>query len=101
VVAELGLAEAVEALRAELVKAVSLGSGESMRFALAPIELTLQAVVTKDAHGTIGWQIVEFGGKYESAVTQTVKLTLTPKWRKPGSTDTEDKGGKVVLEKLT
>jgi Trypsin-co-occurring domain 2 len=46
-VAELGLAEAVEALRAELVAALSAGANEWMRFGLAPIELTLQAAVTK------------------------------------------------------
>jgi hypothetical protein len=77
----LGLAEAVQALREELVKAISGGTGEWMRFGLAPIELTLQAVVTKGADGKIGWKILELGGKYESAVTQTLKLTLTPTWR--------------------
>jgi Trypsin-co-occurring domain 2 len=56
------------------------GASESVRFDLAPIELTLQAVVTKGADGKIGWKILEFGAKYESAVTQTVKLTLSPTW---------------------
>jgi hypothetical protein len=89
-VAGLGVAEAVEALRAELVAALGNGANEWMRFGLAPIELTLQAVVTKGTDGKIGWWVLEAGGKYESAVTQTVKLTLTPTWRLPDGTQTTD-----------
>lgn len=65
-------------MREELLDAVTRGASESMRFELAPIELTLHAVVTTGTDGKIGWKILEFGGKYESAVTQTVKLTLIP-----------------------
>jgi hypothetical protein len=46
----------VQALRKELLAAVTAGSSESMRFALAPIELTLQAVVTTSDDGQIGWK---------------------------------------------
>jgi hypothetical protein len=74
----LGLAVAVQALRKEIQGAMLAGDSEQVRFELAPIELTLQAVVTKGADGKIGWKILEFGAKYESAVTQTVKLTLNP-----------------------
>ena len=88
--AELDLAEAVEALRAELVDAITKGRGEWMRFKLSPIELTLQAVVKKDKHGKIGWKILEFGAKYEKDTTQTVKLTLTPTWRTPDGRETTD-----------
>lgn len=88
--ADLGLAEAVEALRAELVDGINRGRNEWMRFGLSPIELTLQAVVTKDAHGQIGWKILEFGAKYEKETTQTVKLTLTPSWRTPDGRVTTD-----------
>lgn len=88
--AALGLVEAVQALRAELMTAAGESANEWLRFGLAPIELTLQAVVTKGADGKIGWKILEFGGKYESAVTQTVKMTLTPTWRLSDGTWTTD-----------
>jgi hypothetical protein len=89
-VAELELSEAIEALRVELAGAINAGANEWMRFGLAPIELTLQAVVTKGVDGKIGWKILAFGGKHESAVTQTVKLTLTPTWRTSDGRQTTD-----------
>lgn len=76
-----GLAEAIEALRGELSAAVSKGKAASMLFGLDPIELTVQAVITKDVNGKIGWKVLEAGGSYESARTQTVKLRLSPLWR--------------------
>lgn len=86
--AGVGLAKAIWALRAELLEAINTGAGEWMRFSLNPIELTLQAMVTKDVDGKIGWKILEAGGRYESAVTQTVKLSLTPVWCRPDGTST-------------
>src|SRR5688500_14640318 len=75
--AVVGLAAAIEALRTELSGAMAAGGGQGMQFALEPIELTVQAVVTNEGNGKIGWKILEFGGSHESAVTQTLKLTLT------------------------
>ena len=75
-----GLADAIKALRSELMQAVSDGWGEWMRFSLDPIELTVQAVVTKDVNGKIGWKILEFGAKYDSQTTQSITLKLTPQW---------------------
>src|SRR5689334_15005038 len=85
-----GLAESVEALRTELAKAVEQGRGQRMHFGLAPIELTLQLVVTKDVNGKIGWQVIEAGGSYESAKTQSLKVILTPLWTKADGTTTND-----------
>jgi hypothetical protein len=85
-----GLAEAIEALRAELTKAVNVGWNHPMRFALEPIALTMEMAVTKDGNGKIGWQVLEFGGSYESAHTQTLTLQLTPLWRLPDGTVTRD-----------
>jgi Trypsin-co-occurring domain 2 len=85
-----GLADAVRALRTEILQAINEGSQQWMRFSLEPIELTLQAVVTKEGDGKIGWKILEFGGKYQSEVTQTVKLTLKPVWFRPDGTSTTD-----------
>lgn len=88
--AVVGLAAAIEALRTELSGAMAAGGGQGMQFALEPIELTVQAVVTVEGNGKIGWKILEFGGSHESAVTQTLKLTLTPVWKRPDGTLVRD-----------
>jgi hypothetical protein len=85
-----GLAASIEALRAQLMEAISRNAGQGMYFQLSPIELTLQAVVTKDANGKIGWNLVGAGASYESATTQSLKLTLTPLWSTPDGALTKD-----------
>jgi Trypsin-co-occurring domain 2 len=77
----LGLAESIAALRDELHAAMAKMPQTGLLFRLAPIELTLEVVVTKVGEGKIGWQIVEAGGKYEKGRTQTLKLTLDPAYR--------------------
>lgn len=79
--AVVGLAAAIEALRAELTDAVGRGRDEPMQFRVEPIELTVQAAVTKEADGKIGWSVLGLGGKYEAATTQTLTLRLAPMWR--------------------
>ena len=81
-----GLAEAVESLRAELMRAVAAGKGQPMQFLVEPIELTAQVAVTKDASGKIGWKLLGIGGSWESASTQTLTLKLAPVWRRPDGT---------------
>lgn len=76
-----GVAEALAALRAELTTAMDEGVGKRIQFRPDPIELTMQVAVTKDANGKIGWKILEVGGSYQAATTQTLRLTLTPLWR--------------------
>lgn len=88
--AVVGLAAAIEALRTELSGAMAAGGGEGMQFELQPVELTVQTVVTTEGNGKIGWKILEFGGSRESAVTQELKLTLTPVWRRPDGTLVRD-----------
>lgn len=85
-----GLADAIEALREELTQAVTRGAEKSMRFGLEPVELTVQAVVTKDVNGKIGWSILGIGGKYEAERTQTVTLKLSPLWRTKDGSLTSD-----------
>lgn len=70
--------------------AVANGGDKPMRFALEPIELTVQAVVTKNANGKVGWRVLEFGGTYEAARTQTVVLGLSPLWQRPDGKFTRD-----------
>jgi hypothetical protein len=43
-----------------------------------------------EGNGKVGWKILEFGGSHESAVTQTLKLTLTPLWKRPDGTLVRD-----------
>jgi Trypsin-co-occurring domain 2 len=88
--AAVGLSAAIEALRAELTDALAQARDQGMRFRLDPIELTVQAVVTKEANGKIGWSILGLGGSYESAVTQSLKLRLTPIWQGPDGTQVDD-----------
>ena len=73
-----GLADAIDALRAELGDAMVRGEGAGVRFRVKPVELTVQAVVTKGGDGKIGWGVLAIGGKLESATTQTLKLELEP-----------------------
>lgn len=77
---QVDLADAIESLRAELTSAIERGRATRMRFVLAPIELTLQVAVVKEADGTVGWKVLELGGRFESSITQTIGLTLTPRW---------------------
>jgi hypothetical protein len=80
----IGLASAVEALRRELAEALDAGRDQDIQFGLEPIELTVQAAVSKEANGKIGWKILGLGGSYESASTQTLRLRLTPMLRTAG-----------------
>ena len=85
-----GLADAIDALRAELADAIARGGGQSMRFRVEPIELVMQAVITKDAGGRIGWGALGVGASYKSASTQTLTLKLKPMWEAPDGTLTAD-----------
>jgi hypothetical protein len=80
-----GLSEALIALRAELLSAWQEGEGEGrrLRFRIPePIELTVQAVVSKEAKADAGikWWLVSLGGEASrgSQVTQTLHLKLAP-----------------------
>ncbi|MDN4646318.1 trypco2 family protein [Arthrobacter sp. PsM3] len=85
-----GLAEAIEALRSQLMQAAAAGDGQVMRFSIEPVELTVQLAVTKDADGKIGWEIFGVGGGYERVATQTLTLKLAPLWEREDGTLTPD-----------
>jgi hypothetical protein len=74
---DIGLGEAVKALREELTEAKGQGDGAWMRFKVGPVNLELQLVVTQDGHLQIGWKVLEIGGSVDSETTQKVSLTLT------------------------
>jgi hypothetical protein len=77
------LAAAIAGLRNELLRAW-WDRDKTLRFKPSPIELTLQVGVTSAGKGSAGvkWWLIELGGELsrESMVTQTVKLTLEPKF---------------------
>jgi hypothetical protein len=76
------LSDAIEALRAALVRAWYDGRQRRVRFRIEPIELTIQAGVTKTGKGSAGivWHVLTLGGERsrEAATTQTLKLRLAP-----------------------
>jgi hypothetical protein len=77
-----GLAEAIEALRTELTQAMASAPLEGVRFRPGPVELTVEAALTKNFGGKAGikWWLIEAGGEASrgSVVTQTLKITLQP-----------------------
>ena len=85
-----GLAEAIKALRTELLTAMDEGQDAAMRFRLQPVDLTLQVAVTKDAGGKIGWHVLGLGASYTSATTQTLGLRLEPLWLQASGEYTSD-----------
>ncbi len=83
--ATVGLSEALIALRQELIAAWKEGEepGQQLRFRVPePIELTIQAAVTKNLGGEAGikWWLVTLGakGSRESTATHTLTLKLAP-----------------------
>src|SRR6478609_5788501 len=86
------LAAAIAALRSELMDAWTDAQDKSLRFKVAPVELTLTVAVTWTGTGTAGikWWLLEAGGEVsrEMTTTHTIKLTLDPV--------TLDTQGKVV-----
>lgn len=76
------LSSAIEALRTDLATAWWDGQDKRVRFKVEPVELTVQAGVTKKGTGQAGvkWHILTLGGERsrENAVTQTLKLKLAP-----------------------
>jgi hypothetical protein len=76
------LSEALEALRTALTTAWWDGQASRIRFKLEPVELTVQAGVTRVGKGAAGikWHLLSLGGERskETVATQTIKLRLAP-----------------------
>lgn len=76
------LSDAVAALRRDLAAAWQEGRGKRVRFKLEPVDLTLQAGVTRSGKGEAGvkWHVLTLGGEKskETTVTQTLHLRLSP-----------------------
>jgi Trypsin-co-occurring domain 2 len=82
----LPLAEVVQTLRTEILKAAAAAGNEKIRFGVGPIDLEFQVVAKREGgpEGKIKFGIwgvgVEAGGsaKFGSERTQKVKFTLKP-----------------------
>ncbi|CCK30570.1 hypothetical protein BN159_6191 [Streptomyces davaonensis JCM 4913] len=78
-----GLSDAIEGLRAELESARRAGAGKAVRFEVAEVTVTLEAVASRerDGSGRVQWWVLNLGGGMRSGAqeTQTVTLRLVPK----------------------
>jgi hypothetical protein len=76
------LAEAIEALRSQLNQAMRKAPETGLRFRPGPVELTVQAALTRNAGGKTGikWWLIEASGEAsrQSVITQTLKISLQP-----------------------
>jgi Trypsin-co-occurring domain 2 len=76
------LSQVIRDLRAELVEAMKVGQGETLQFALGPIEVELSVAVEKKggAGVKVRFWVVEAGGEggLSKADTQRIKLVLHP-----------------------
>jgi len=76
------LSVAIAALRRDLAAAWFDGRNKQIRFKVEPVELTVQAGVTRTGKGQAGvkWHILTLGGEKsrENSATQTLKLKLMP-----------------------
>jgi hypothetical protein len=77
-----GLAETIEALRAELTAAMAQGSGKPLQFELGQVDVELSLAIIREGSGDGGLRfgVVSFGaaGKLASDTTHRLSLTLNP-----------------------
>jgi hypothetical protein len=77
---EIGLVEAIEAVRAELTRAVTENTDKEIQFPVDKVDLEFHVGVTRsaDAGGGIRIWVIELGGKAsrETESVQTVKVSL-------------------------
>lgn len=79
---EIGMADAIALLRAEVTAAMGAAKGQPLQFELSPIEVELQLQLSNEAHASAGvkWVVVSLGAdaKLASARSHRIKFTLTP-----------------------
>ena len=66
------LEAAIQALREQLTQARRDGWYDELGLKVEPLELTLQVVVDKGAHGKFEWFMLGVGSEYKSATIQTL-----------------------------
>ncbi|WP_322778716.1 trypco2 family protein [Frankia sp. Cas4] len=79
VVDRLGLAETVDALRAELAQATAAGAGSGFQFPVTEVQLEFHVAVTKTGDGKAGikFWVVELGGSVGYAREEIQKVAVT------------------------
>jgi hypothetical protein len=95
---KLELSEVMKALREEIRQAQWAAQGHDIKFNLNNIEVEFQTVVEKEGGGEAGGKIkfwvldidAKASGKYKKAVTQKIKLSLTPKQLDPDTGEAKD-----------
>jgi hypothetical protein len=79
---EIGLDDAIRALRRQLSAAVAESQGQELRFGLGPVELEFEMVVSRDAGGGGGirFWVVSLDGKgsVSKVTTHRIRLRLDP-----------------------
>jgi len=79
---DIELADAVAALRDELLEAARRSAGTTLAFAVGPIEMEFAVELRKDVKAKAGFKAYVLTGNVEAGAarghTQKVKLTLTP-----------------------
>lgn len=77
---KIGLVEAIEALRAELIDAVKNSQDEDIQFPVGPVQLAFQIGVTRDANagGKLRFWVLELGGGggYSAETVHTLTVNL-------------------------
>lgn len=77
-----GVAETIQALRAELTQAVEAGKDQKILFELGEVQIDFQIAVTRDASGEggINFGVVSFGakGRLEDQHTHRIVLNMQP-----------------------
>ena len=77
---EIGLVEAIEAVRAELTRAVEQNADKKIQFPVEKVDLDFHVGVTRsvDGSGGIRFWVIELGGRAsrESESVHTVKVSL-------------------------
>ena len=90
-----GLADAVTALRAELVKAMEAGKGEAVQFDVGTVTMEFEVEATADAEakGGVRFWVVELGasGSVGRSATHTVTLEMKPRTKDGGNLSISDR----------
>jgi hypothetical protein len=81
--AELGLAEAIDAVRSQLRRAQDLGHGSDVRFSVGSVEVELVVEVARKAGGEASVKVLRVlslgsSGELSTAQTHRVKVSLSP-----------------------
>jgi hypothetical protein len=89
------LADAVTALRAELVRAMEAGKGEAVQFEVGTVtmEFAVEATADAEAKGGVRFWVVELGasGSVRRSATHTVTLEMKPRTKGGGNLSISDR----------